>query len=149
MLLVGDSAWFGEAEITGSMMCGWKAANAISVAFRDNKISREGVLNYIEWWKKSYPEFDDYRNFYMFMPFCFIFSEDELNYLYGIIESPLAPNNNPFLVVRRIKKALEPKMSKIKEEMPGVFEKLNLLEVDNIDEIKKRALLLRENKGKA
>ncbi len=79
VLLVGDSAWFGEAEITGAMMCGWKAAHAITVALRDNEQHREGVLNYIEWWKKSYPEFDDYRNFFMFVPFCSIFSEEESN----------------------------------------------------------------------
>jgi flavin-dependent dehydrogenase len=44
VLLVGDSAWFGEAEITGSMMCGWKAAHAITVALRDNQPNRQGVL---------------------------------------------------------------------------------------------------------
>jgi len=135
VLLVGDSAWFGEAEITGSMMCGWRAANAITVALRDNKPNREGVLNYIEWWKRSYPEFDDHRNFFMFVPFCFFFSEEELNYLYDLFKSPLPSNNNPFLVVRLVKQALKPLMPQIKEEMPKVFEKLNLLEIDHIDKI--------------
>jgi flavin-dependent dehydrogenase len=135
VLLVGDSAWFGEAEITGSMMCGWKAANAIAVALRDNKPNRQGVLNYIQWWKKSYPEFDDYRNFFMIMFFGLIFSEDELNYLYRLFKSPLSPNNNPFLVVRLVKKAVEPMMPRIQEEMPSVTEKLNMLEINNIDMI--------------
>ncbi len=135
VLLVGDSAWFGEAEITGSMMCGWKAANAITVALRDNKPHREGVLNYIEWWKKSYPEFDDYRNFFMFVPFCSIFSEEELNYLYGLFKGPLPANNNPFLVVRLVKHALEPLMDQINKEMPSVGKKLTMLEIDNIDTI--------------
>ncbi|MBW2184010.1 MAG: FAD-dependent monooxygenase [Deltaproteobacteria bacterium] len=135
VLLVGDSAWFGEAEITGAMMCGWKAAHAITVALRDNKPHREGVLNYIEWWKKSYPEFDDYRNFFMFVPFCSIFSEEESNYLYGLFKSPLPANNNPFLVVRQIKQALEPLMDQINKEMPSVGEKLTMLEIDNIDTI--------------
>ena len=135
VLLVGDSAWFGEAEITGSMMCGWKAANAITVSLRDNKPDREGVLNYISWWKKSFPEFDDYRNFLMIIPFGLLFSEKELTYLFGLFKKPLPKNLNPFLVVRLVKKALEPMMPRIQEEMPAVAEKLKMLEIENIDKL--------------
>jgi flavin-dependent dehydrogenase len=135
VLLVGDSAWYGEAEITGSMMCGKKAADAIAVALRDNKPDREGVLNYIEWWQKSYPEFDDYRNFSMIFAFCTIFSEVELNYLFSLIKSPLCSNNNPFLVVRFFKQALEPMMPQVQAEMPSAADKLNMLELDNFDQL--------------
>jgi hypothetical protein len=135
VLLVGDSAWFAEAEITGSMMWGWRAVNAISVALRDNKLDRDGVLNYIEWWKRSYPEFDDYRNFMIFWSFCSIFSEEERNYLYGLVKSPLQSTINPFLVVRFTKRALEPMMPQIQKEMPSAAAKLKMLEIDNIDDI--------------
>jgi flavin-dependent dehydrogenase len=135
VVLVGDSAWFGEAEITGSMMCGWRAANAVTVALRDNKPDREGVINYIEWWKKSYPEFDDYRNFLMLIPFRLLFSEEELKYLYSLFKSPLRSTLKAYLVVRLIKSALEPMMPQIKKEMPSIVEKLNMMEVDKVDEI--------------
>jgi hypothetical protein len=135
VLLVGDSTWFGEAEITGSMMCGWKASNAVTVALRDNKRNRDGVLPYIEWWKRSYPEFDDYRNFFMFVPFCFMFSEQELIYMYSLFKAPLRSSLNPFLVVRTVKKALEPMMSQIENEMPMLAQKLAMLEIENMDEI--------------
>jgi digeranylgeranylglycerophospholipid reductase len=134
VLLVGDSAWYGEAEITGSIMCGWKAANAVTVALKDNMPDREGVLDYIEWWKKSYPEFEDYRNFMMLSPFRIIFSEKELIYLFSLIKSPL-PTPSPFKIVRLVKQALEPMMSQIKDEMPSAFEKLKMLEVDTIDKL--------------
>ena len=137
VLLVGDSTWFGEAEITGSMMCGWRASNAVTVALRDNKIGRDGVLPYIEWWKRSYPEFDDYRNFFMFVPFCFMFSEEELIYMYSLLKAPLRSSLNPFLVVRSVKKALEPMMSQIENEMPMLAQKLAMLEIENMDEIVK------------
>jgi flavin-dependent dehydrogenase len=133
VLLVGDSAWFGEAEITGSMMCGWKAANAITVALRDNKPNREGVINYIEWWKHSFPEFDDYRNFIMFHCFSLLSSEQELNYLYSLLKKPLRPTLNPFLVARVVKKALEPFLPQVQKEMPSLIEKLKILEVDTIE----------------
>jgi len=135
VLLVGDSAWYGEAEITGSMMCGWRAANAITVALRDNKPNREGVLNFIEWWKKSYPQFDDYRNFVMFFFLRLIFSEQELNYLYGLFKEPLRSTLNPFLIVRLIKKGIEPMMAKAEQEMPSLVEKLNKLEIENVDKM--------------
>jgi len=135
VLLVGDSAWFGEAEITGSIMCGWKAANSVTVALKDNMPDREGVLDYIEWWKKSYPEFEDYRDFMMLSPFRLIFSAKELIYLFGLFKSPLHSSFSPFKIVKLIKQALEPMMPQIKEEMPSVFEKLQMLEVDYIDKI--------------
>jgi flavin-dependent dehydrogenase len=135
VLLVGDSAWFAEAEITGSMMCGWRAVNAITLALRDNKLDRDGVLNYLEWWQRSYPEFDDYRNFMIFWSFCSIFSEEERNYLYGLVKSPLQSTINPFLVVRFTKRALEPMMPQIQKEMPSAAAKLKMLEIDNIDDI--------------
>jgi hypothetical protein len=134
VLLVGDSAWFVEAENTGSMMCGWRAANAVAVALRDNNLDREGVLSYIEWWKNSYPEFDDYRNFLMGLLFSLIFSEEEATYLYGLFKDPLRSTLNPFLVVRLVRKALEPTMPQIQREMPSVAEKLEMLDIDNIDE---------------
>jgi hypothetical protein len=134
-LLAGDSAWFAEAEITGSMMCGWKAANAVSVALRDNKPDREGVLTYIDWWKKSYPEFDDYRNFLLCILFNHIFSEQELNYIYGLLQKPMRSTLNPFLIVRVIKNELKPRMSQIQQEMPSLTQKLAMLEIDNAENI--------------
>ncbi len=135
VLLVGDSAWYFEAEITGSMMCGWRAANAVTVALRDNKPDREGVLSYIEWWKKSFPEFDDYRNMMMFFPFRFMFSEEEMNYLLSLFEKPLRATLNPFLVGRVIQQSLAPMLSKVQEEMPSLIEKLKVLEIDTIEQV--------------
>jgi digeranylgeranylglycerophospholipid reductase len=135
VLLVGDAAWFGEAEITGAIMCGWKAANSITIALKDTMLHREGVLDYIEWWKKSYPGSEDYRDFMMLSPFRLIFSEKELIYLFGLFKSPLQSSFSPFKIVKLVKQALEPLMPHIKNEMPSVFEKLKMLEVDNIDKI--------------
>ena len=146
VILVGDSAWFGEAEITGSMMCGWRAANAVTVALRDNKPDRKGVINYIEWWKKSYPEFDDYRNFLMLIPFRLMFSEEELKYLYSLFKKPLRSTLKAYLVVRLIKSALEPMIPQIQKEMPSIVEKLMMMEVDRVDEL---ALTLKRNLQKS
>jgi hypothetical protein len=134
VLLVGDATWYNEAENNGSMRCGWKAANAVTVALRDNKPNREGVLNYIEWWKKAFPEFDDFRNFMMGIPFVTMFSEQEYIYMYNLIKKPLVSTLNPFSVVRLTKQALQPMMPQIQKEMPSIIEKLRLFEVDKIEE---------------
>ena len=50
VLFVGDSAWTQEAETTGSLMSGHKAASAVIVALKNGEINRKGVLSYINWW---------------------------------------------------------------------------------------------------
>ncbi len=136
IMLVGDSAWFAEAEITGSMMCGHRAANAVTLAFRDNLLNRNGVSSYIEWWNKSYKLFDDYRNFALLPVFIGrTFTEKELIYLFGLIKEPLRSTLNPFLIVRLIKDALKPVMSRIKTEMPSVAEKIEMLKIDNYEKL--------------
>jgi hypothetical protein len=117
------------------MMCGWKAAHAITVGLRDNKHDREGVLSYIEWWKKSYPEFDDYRQMMMFFPFRFMFSEEEMNYLLSRFQRPLRATLNPFLVGRIIQESLASILPQVQEEMPSLVEKLKVLDIDTIEQV--------------
>ena len=69
------------------------------------------------------------------MAFRRMFSEEELNYFYGLFKKPLRSNLNPFLWVRLIKAAAEPMMSKIQKEKPSLADKLKMLEIDNLDEI--------------
>lgn len=136
VLLVGDAAWFAEAEIMGSLMSGWKAAHTVAVALRDNRLNRDGVVNYIDWWKKSFSEFDDYRKFFLCILFYGrLFSAEEIKYLYGLIQEPLQTNINASRVVGLIKKALEPMMPQIRKEMPSAADKLDMLDVDNFDQL--------------
>jgi len=135
-LLVGDAAWFAEAEIMGSLMSGWKAAHTVAVALRDNRLNRDGVVNYVDWWKKSFSEFDDYRKFFLCVLFYGrLFSAEEIKYLYGLIQEPLQTNINASRGVGLIKKALEPMMPQIRKEMPLAADKLDLLDVDNFDRL--------------
>ena len=123
-----------------AMMCGWKAANSIAIALRDGKINRDGVKDYIEWWQRSYPDFFDYRKFLMLLLFYSgFFTAPELNYLFGFFKQPLRSTLNPFLIASLIKKAAQPLMPQILEEMPSLAEKLSMLEIENInaDSLKK------------
>jgi len=60
VIFVGDSVWFAEAENTGALISGHKAAHAVCGALHGGKPDREGVINYINWWKRNWPETHDY-----------------------------------------------------------------------------------------
>jgi len=136
VLLAGDATWFGEAEITGSMLCGWKAAHAVALAFKNGLLNDEGVASYGQWWEKSFPGFADYRNFFMILLFVkSILSPEEINYLYQSIKAPLTATLNPFRVVDLVKEAFAPAMEQAAKEMPSLAQKLQMMDIKNFDMI--------------
>jgi hypothetical protein len=58
ILLVGDAGWCQEAEMTGAVMCGWRAAHAVTLALTEGKADREGVQGYIDWWNINRTQLD-------------------------------------------------------------------------------------------
>ena len=62
VLLVSDAVWCAEAEMTGAVISGWKAANAVTYALVEGKISREGVKSYLDWWREEVIEKYDYKD---------------------------------------------------------------------------------------
>ena len=94
ILFAGDSCWFAEAENTGALLSGHRAANAVSWPCTAAG-QPEGVLDYIDWWQKNWPETHNYRDFLCYPVFFRLFTEDELNYLHKVIPrsstGPLIP----------------------------------------------------------
>ena len=135
VLLAGDAPWYAESEITGAMMCGWKSANAVTVALKNGKPDREGILSYIEWWRKSFPEYEDYRKQLLLFPFYLMFTQEEMIYLYRLINKPLPKTMSPFKPPELFKEALKPMMDRIREEMPAAAEKIDRLSIDNVEEL--------------
>ena len=123
VLIVGDAGWTVEAECTGSMMCGWKAAHTISLAIRDGKISREGIEPYIQWWLKSFPGSQDYREFLEIIRSSLI-GEGNLNYLYSLVTETLPYTLNPFNLIKYVNMAISKKLSYISKERPEVVQKI-------------------------
>jgi hypothetical protein len=120
---VGDAAWTQEAEITGSLMSGHQAARAVAVALKEGKVSREGVVSYIDWWKKSFPGSHDYRHYLRGFALSNLLTQEDANYLYGLIKEPLPYNLNPFKLSGNMNKALEKLMPQIKKERPEIISK--------------------------
>ena len=124
IIFVGDSCWFAEAENTGALLSGHRAANAVCAALHTGRADRQGVMHYIDWWKRNWPQTHDYRDFLCYAVFFNYFTEAELNYLHRIINEKLFWSLNPFNLYGHIWRGIQPHMTKIKKERPALAEKL-------------------------
>ena len=124
MLFVGDSCWFAEAENTGALLSGHKAANAVCEALHTGEAEQAGVMDYIAWWQKNWPETHDYKDFLCYAVFFRIFTEDEFNYLHKVITKKLFWSMNPFNLYGHIMRGMQPHLDRIKKERPALAEKL-------------------------
>ena len=125
IIFVGDSAWTVEAECTGSMMGGVKAAHAITTAFRDNKINREGVKSYITWWENTFPKGENYRDIITLFGIFELMDEDDVNYLFSLLdEKPLDVTLNPYRANQIINQVIMQKVGQIQKENPQFLAKL-------------------------
>jgi hypothetical protein len=122
---VGDSAWTVEAECTGSMMGGLKAAHAITTAFRDNKLNREGVKSYINWWESTFPKGENYRDILTLFGIFELMDEADVNYLFSLLgEKPLEVTLNPYRANQIINQVIMEKVGQIQKENPQFLAKL-------------------------
>jgi flavin-dependent dehydrogenase len=136
VLIAGDAAWSIEAEITGSIMCGWKAANAVTVAFRDNKLNREGVESYLTWWKKSFLQYD-YEGYLRGLAMLYVLNEEDVSYVYTLLDKPLPSTLNPHKLQDLMNAAIFEKLSTIQAERPEIIEKFQKIATDSLLELLK------------
>jgi flavin-dependent dehydrogenase len=142
VVFVGDTVWFAEAENTGALISGHKAAHAVCDALHRGKPDREGVMDYINWWKHNWPETHDYRDFVCYPVFFNLFTEDELNYLHKIIVQKLPWSLNPFKLYGSMVRALTPHMERIKKEKPLMAQKITRLQPETAVSLMKPATRL-------
>lgn len=131
VLLVGDATWTQEAEITGAILCGWKAAHAVANAIRLNQLNRDGVMDYLTWWKKSFPEFHNYKAFFRTLVMMATVDRDDLNYLYTVMQGPVLFTLNPYTVPQH---HLQGALPRIQQERPELLVKLQKMQTTPIEE---------------
>ncbi len=142
VVFVGDSVWFAEAENTGALISGHKAAHAVCNALHRGMPTREGVIDYIRWWKRNWPETHDYRDFVCYPVFFNLLTEDELNYLHKIPMQKLPWTLNPFKLYGNIVYALAPHLERIKKEKPTIAQKIMSLRPETAVSLMKPATRL-------
>ena len=120
VLIAGDAGWTVEAECTGSMMCGVKAAHAITEALRENKPNAEGVKNYTEWWQQHFPESQDHTEFLQLLTSA-LAGEDVTTYLNKLVTETLPCSLNPYNLLKSVNASILGKIGQIQKERPDII----------------------------
>jgi flavin-dependent dehydrogenase len=124
VVFVGDTIWCQEAEMTGAVISGWKAANAVALAIQEGKISEEGVADYLTWWKEVVLKEYDYQDMLRNVVLPYILTPEELDYLLSLFKKPLPSVFDPYETPKVVGKAMAEVMPIIARERPVIMEKL-------------------------
>ncbi len=123
VLIAGDAGWTVEAECTGSMMCGLKAAGAVAEAFRNGRRGPEAVGEYSAWWNRHFPGSQDYKDFLLLLSSTIVGPEKSL-YLNKLVTETLPGSLNPYNLLKGINAAIMGKMGRIQQERPDIIQTL-------------------------
>ena len=124
VLFIGDTSWSQEAENAGALMCGWKAAHAVTLALLEKKISKEGVSSYLSWWKRSYCDHYNYIDYLKNYLMCNVFTNEEINYLFSLIQETMPATLDAYKTNQLMGAQLMKALSKITEEKPHLVPKI-------------------------
>jgi flavin-dependent dehydrogenase len=120
-LLIGDACAFAQISNHHALLCGWKAANAVTVALIDHKYDREGVSGYLEWWKQNF--YETHRT-----PRADVFESlegEEINYLFSLFREPVPAARDDKGAAKNISEAMAGIMPVVKKERPDLFDRLS------------------------
>lgn len=124
VLLVSDAVWCQEAEMTGAVISGWKAANAVSFALADGKISREGISSYLRWWREEVLDKYDYRNMMRNAVLPLRLTPDEIDFVLSLVKKPLPSILDPYETPKLVGGALAEIMPVVAKQRPAIHRKL-------------------------
>jgi len=142
VLLVSDAANTLQVTNKGAILCGWKAGNVISRAFYNNTLNKEGIQDYLNWWKESYGDCDYTVPFPLRGNLGAILSNEELCYFFSLFREPLPFTSNPFRGAHNMSKVMEKLMPLINKEKPGIINKLKRYKTGDLTELMDNSIRL-------
>ncbi len=124
VLIAGDVGSTQELEITGAMICGWKAGHAVSVALQEENLGLEvtATTQFTNWWKESYVNYYSHETYMKGYTLPFILNEEEIDYLFSLIKEPVRACFNPY--TSPLREHFQRVMPIIQRERPEVAQKL-------------------------
>ena len=132
VLFIGDAAWLMEVTNVAAMCCGWKAANAITLALLDGKPGRDGIGSYFDWWDTWFYGPYGQAEFKPFELQEFLGPED-IDYLASLVSEPLPQTMDFYKLVSTLGTTYGELFPVIQEQRPDVMEKLMEI-VNRMDE---------------
>jgi flavin-dependent dehydrogenase len=124
VLLVGDAGWCQEAEMTGAVMSGWKAAHSVTYALVEGKVNQEGVKDYIEWWKTHHLGLLDHHVFLRNVVMPVLCTDEEIDYIFSKIDWPLPTCLDPYETPRYLGAAMQEVIPVMQKERPELVQKM-------------------------
>ena len=137
VLFVGDSAWIMEISNPFAIMCGWKAANAVTLAVLDDKLNKEGITSYLQWWEDRFYGPNGQVEFRPIHLHDYLDAE-ATDYLAGLVKKPLISTMDFYKLFGTIGSTYGELFPVIQEERPDVMEKMMAL-ANEMDEIEAKA----------
>ena len=127
VLVAGDVGSTQEMEITGAMVSGWKAGQAISTTIQEENLGLEvtGISRYTDWWQRAYIEACPHELYMtgMSMPYILPTAED-INYVYSHITEPGTPCWNPYTAAKSLRDSMANAVAITQRERPDIYQKL-------------------------
>jgi flavin-dependent dehydrogenase len=137
VLFIADAAWLMELSNAFSILCGWKAGNAVTLAVLDGKLNREGIESYLKWWDDKFYGPHGHVEFKPIHLHDYL-DGDDIDYLAGLVKDPFMSTLNFYTLFNTIGSTYAELFPVIQEERPDVMEKL--MEMANqMDEIEAKA----------
>ncbi|MCX8126018.1 MAG: FAD-dependent monooxygenase [Dehalococcoidia bacterium] len=124
VLLTGDAGSTQELENTGAMMSGWRAGQAVSMAVFEEKagLPQTGINKYLDWWRSVYGPKHGETYMKMYTTPYLMPSEEEVDYVFGLIQGPLRACWNPY--TSPMSEAIRKVIPTIQKERPELMAKL-------------------------
>ncbi|MFC1591096.1 NAD(P)/FAD-dependent oxidoreductase [Thermodesulfobacteriota bacterium] len=135
VILISDAIWCQEAEMTGALISGWKAAGAVAFALAEGTISRKGVSGFLDWWRDEVINKLDHKDMIRnaVMPYCL--TRDDIDYLLSKITRTLKSILDPYETPKIVGAAMAEIMPIVTKERPDVFQKLQTMRTDPLEAI--------------
>jgi len=137
VLFVSDAAWIMEISNPFAIMCGWKAANAVTLAVLDDKLNKEGIMSYLQWWEDRFYGPNGQVEFKPIHLHDYL-DADATDYLAGLVKKPLISTMDFYKLFGTIGSTYGELFPVIQEERPDVMEKMMAL-ANEMDEIETKA----------
>ena len=127
VFLSGDVGSTQELEISGAMISGWRAGQAATTAIQEENLGLEitGPSQYLDWWNKAYINYYSHEDYMRGMALPYLLtSNEEIDYVYGLITEPVAACWNPYTGSKASAPAMAKALPIIQKERPEIIEKL-------------------------
>jgi len=133
ILVCGDVPSTQELECSAAMISGWRSGNAVAAAIREESVGETpaAMQAHVDWWQGIYPDARAQIYMKIYAPPYYFPSDDDLNFVFGSIESPLKACWNPY--TSGMPKALKKVIPQLLEERPEFAAKLARTKLSNAE----------------